>query len=316
MKKRKILPILILIGFIILGIIFLKRHTHELVRILDVDLRYVAIIAVLVVLQSLLRGYKSKILMDIYGIKLKFKEWWGLEIMTEAGNNIIPFKGGTSVRAVYFKKKYQFPYTFFASMTGLSYLIDFLGLGVLGVLVSFFLNVQNEIKYSLLIFFMIISLVSSFILFFIPLPLNVNIRILKHVATSINELRCIRTKYFALFGLSLNFLLRCFATVTRLYLCFLAFGLSLSFYSCFVMGLFIGVSNVISITPMNLGFRESIIIVSAKLFSISPLLGAFVAILDRVIASLLVFITAPTISYLLLNDFKTKKNIKLQAQKR
>lgn len=304
--KRKILSILALVGFAILGVIFLKGRTDELIKILEVDLKYVLIIFILVILSSLFNGHKLKMLIQGYGVKLKFKEAWGLQIVTLFWNCLTPFKGGLSARAIYLKKKYSFPYTFSVSITGVAYLIDFLIYGLFGIIFSFFLPVSNEIKYSLLTFFTIIFLSSIFILFFLPLP-KTNIRILKYVVKSIDEFKHVRKEYLLLFKLSLNTIARLSIITLRFYFAFLAFNFTVSFYVCIVIALFAGLAMVISITPMNLGFRESVVIISSKLFGTGALLGTFVAVLDRAVAMIWIFIAASIFSYILAKDFKIKK---------
>lgn len=311
--KRNILSILALIGFVILGIIFLKGHTGELSKILEVDLGYAAILFLLVFFHLIIRGHMLKTLMNFYGLKLKFKEWFGLQIITHWGNQLIPFKGGLFTRAVYFKKKYKFLYTSSASVVGIAYLIDFIGYGLFGIIFSFFLPVANDIKYSVLIFFAIIFLGSVFMLFFLPssitllLSKKVNIKILKYLIDGICEIQRIKTEGKLILYLFFNFCGRLLFGTLRLYVAFRAFGFMISFYDCLVISLFLGLAMIISITPMNLGFRESIIVVSSKLFGIGTLLSTFVAVLDRAIVLIWIFLLAPIFSYILLKNFKTIK---------
>lgn len=307
MEKKKVLSIIILIIFVVLGVIFLKGRTHELYKILKIDFKYVIILSALIALQSFFRGHKLKLIMNIYDIKLKFKEWWGMEIMTEVGNNVLPFKGGLPARAVYFKKKHNLSYHSFVSGTGLSYLIDFLGFGLIGSIASLFLSVESSIKYSILTFFGLIFLATSFVLFLLPLPIRINIKLLKHVVDSINEIKIARANGLFILNLFLNFLIRCGMTISRLYFGFLAFGLALPFYTCVVMGVFLGVSKLVSITPMGLGFRESVVAVSSKLFSVGAMVGVLATALDRVLTVILTFLFAPVFSYWLAKDFKVYK---------
>ena len=58
---------------------------------------------------------------------------------------------------------------------------------------------------------------------------------------------------------------------------------------------------------MNLGFRESVVIVSAKLFGVGTVIGALVAIIDRILTMVCIVILAPIWSYLLSKDFKIEK---------
>lgn len=307
LMKKNTISIITLIGFAVLSIIFLKGRTHELVKILEVNLKYIIFILILVGLSSLLNGHKLKMLMEAYDVRLRFKEWWGLQIITLFWNDLTPFKGGLPIRAVYLKKKYGFSYTHSVTTTGLAYFTDFLILGLAGVVLSFFLQVSNQIKYGVFIFFLIIFLSSVIILFFLPLPIKLNIRILKHVINSINEFQRVRQDYLLFLKLSFNFIERWTVGALRLYFAFLAFGTVVSLYSCLMIDLFVSIAMVVSITPMNLGFRESVVAVSSKLFSTSGLIGIFVAVLDRAIALVWTFASTPIFSYILMKDFKPYK---------
>ena len=116
-------------------------------------------------------------IMGFYGVKLKFKEWFGLQMITHWGNQLIPFKGGLSARAIYFKKKYRFPYISSAGVIGIAYLIDFFIYGSLGLILSFFLPVTSNIKYSVFILFGVLLIGSIFILFFLPSSLILSLSV-------------------------------------------------------------------------------------------------------------------------------------------
>lgn len=232
--------------------------------------------------------------------------------MTQFWNYLAPFDAaGISARAIYFKKKYKFSYTLSISTVGISYLTDFLILGPFGVIASFYLPLQDEIKYGLIIAFLIISLVSIALLFFMPpLPINPNIKIVRYITKSINELQHIRKDYALICKLSLNCIERALTSIVQLYIFFLAFDYKISFYASSVIVIFTALATVVSITPMNLGFRESVVVIIAKLFGVGAVLGAIVAVVDRVMTMLWVFVSAPIFSYVLFKNFKVKNHIK------
>lgn len=310
MKKINILSILILIGFVVVGAIFLKGHTSELKKILEINLMYTIPIFILVILISLFNAYKLIDLLKVYGIKLELKEAWGLQMTALFWNSLIPFQGGLPARAVYLKKKYGLPYTSSASIIGIAYLTDFLIFGLLGIIFSIFIPVPNEIKYSLLIFFGMILLGSGSVLFFLPSNIKTDVKVLKYIIRSVQELRRIRTEYSLLFKLSLNCICRLSMGALKFYFLFYAFNAVLPFYSGMIINLFQAVALVISITPMDLGFRESVVVAGSKLLGIGALLGTFVAVLDRAITMLWVFISAPIFSYILSKNFKIQKAYK------
>lgn len=307
--KKKVLSIIALLGFSVLGFLFLKGRTHELAKVLEVDLRYVFVLLLLTALSSLLNGHKLKMLIQTYGVNLKFGEWWGIQMMTLFWNDLTPFKGGLSARAVYLKKKYSLSYTRSVSITGIAYLTDFLVFGAAGVILSLFLPVAYEVKYLVLTLFLTVFLGSVFVMFFVPLPIKLNIKLLRHIANSINEIKSTRTNYQLIAKLGINCMLRWLTGALKLYFAFLALGSIVSIYTCLMIDLFIGIAMIISITPMNLGFRESVVVISSKLFGTGTVVGALVAALDRAVGLIWVFVLTPFFGSIMFHDFKYfKKN--------
>jgi len=309
MKKNKFLSILILIGFAIFGFFFLRGRTDELRKILEIDFRYVIIIFILVVLHSLVKGQKFKILMDFYNIKLKFKEWWGLEVITRFWNFITPFKGGFSFRAVYLKKKYEFSYTRSVSTIGITYVVSLIFNSVLGMIVVLLSPLQPSIKQPILLFLALIFS-CSILVFFLPLPVKkVNVKVFKYLIRSINEIKNMGPDHYFISKLVLNAIVIRVIMVTRIYFAFLAFGISPPLYFCIMINVFEGLSKMVSLTPMNLGFKEVIFGVGSKLFNISSVAGVLVAGFCRTVTFVWVFSAAPFFSYVLSKEFKNCKSL-------
>lgn len=296
--KKKILSFAILFALAILGYIFLREHAYQFKNILQVNLKYIAILLPLTMTRPFLKGIRLRTLTKLYGLNLTFKEWFGLTILITFGNYISPFRAGASIMAVYLKKKYKFPYTFSVSLTGTLYLATFLLFGLLGIFLTFLITLPEEFKYGLILFFIILVLVSIFLLFFLPSPIRTNIRVLKHLANSISEFRRVRNFSFMFKIMVIDFL-RAIALASAFYLIFMAFNFKAPFYACVLMAIISELSIIISLTPMGLGIRESIIIITSKLIGADILTGTFVAALDRAIAIILLLFFTPICSYFL-----------------
>ena len=300
MQKKKILSWVILAGFIVLGIIFLQNNFQNFKNILNVKWEYVVIIFFTVFIRSIFNGLKLKILVGIYDIKLKIKEWFGLEIVSVVGNYTTPFRaGGISIKAAYLKNQYRFPYTSSLGITGLTTLIDVMTLGILGFFLSSFLPLENELKYGLSIFFVFVSLASIFALFFLPVPIKWNIRLLKHVAKSISQLDKLRQKKITILKLIPICLGRLLITVIAFYFAFRAFGFTVPFDIIIMMRILISLSGLVSLTPRNFGIQEAIIIIFSKLGGETTMAGAFAAILYRSVSIIFIFGLCPIFSFIL-----------------
>lgn len=304
MKKKNILSLLVLLLFIIFGVTFLKSHFHEFKGILNVNPLYLIPLFFLAFLKSVFNGLELKILMKVYNINLKIKEWFGLEVATLLGNLLTPFKGGTPIRLVYLKRKYQAPYTYSVATIGSNVLTDIFALSGFGLFLSLFAPLQNEIRHVLSIVFGTLFLLSIFILFFLPLPIKWDIKLVRHLIRSVNELTRIRAKDHVVFNLISLTLIILFVNALMMYISFYAFGFTAPFYACLLIRIILVLSVFVSITPQNLGIQEAIIIASSSMIGSDTLTGTFAALLYRAVGTAFILIAGPIFSFILFRESK------------
>lgn len=298
-KFLSLLLLFILILFIILGVFYLKDQEHELKSILEVNLSYILLIFFSLLMTILCDGLKFKVLMDFYGIRLKFKEWYGLPNVATFLNYLSPFRAGLSVRAIYLKKKYNFPYTISVSTMGMTGIISLLCYGLLGIFLSFIMPISFNYKLGFIIFFASTFLIVAAILFLLPLIPKTNIKILNYAIKSVHELKHIRSNKKIVSKLVLLDLIRLFFYSLRIFLAFKAYDVTVPFLNCFMAGIFSSFSYILAITPMGLGVRESLIIFVGKLSGVSTLIGLYAGVLSRVIPLVSYFILGPIFSFIL-----------------
>ncbi len=309
MKKKDFLLIIVLVIFAVLGFVFLKDRVDQFKKIFEINLYYAIPIFLLAVISFIFRGQKLRMLMEHHGIKVGILEYTAIQTLTQFWNYLTPFKGGMSARAIYMKKRYKFPYTSSLSLVGTSYFIDFLFFSLMGLVITLFAPIQESVRYSLLTFFVLLISGSIFVLFFFPkIHLKTNIKILKHILKSIEEFRKIRHKYSLVLKIGLNCILRVLTTSTRYFFIFYAYQYQMPFYACIIIVIFSALANLISITPMSLGFKESAVLLSTKFFQGSAVMGVIVSLIDRVFMMLWVFISAPFFSYILFRKFTFSKD--------
>lgn len=308
MQKRTLLSLAAVTVFIILAFIFLKGHIAEFKNIFNINLKYVALILILSTVNTFIRSVKFKILLKLYGVNLVFKEWFGLTYITALWNYLTPFRAGMSVMAIYLKKKHNLPYTSSVSLTGILYLAQFFIFGLIGIFLAYKAPISEEFRYSIILVFTIIFLVSILMLFFIPLPIRINIRILKHLANSISEFKKARNFSFMLKMIVLD-VFRMVVMAFSFYFAFKAFNFNAPIYGCMLLAIFLALSLAISLTPMGLGVNESLIIITSKLMGADVVTGTFVAALDRAVSIIVVFILAPIFSYLIFKKDRISKKV-------
>ena len=105
----------------------------------------------------------------MFNLRLKFKEWFGLGIITNFYNFITPFRGGMAARAVYLKKKHGFAIIHFLATLSAIYIIIFF-VGSLAGLISMLLiwHYYNLFTLSLFLLFLSILLFLLGIIIFSP----------------------------------------------------------------------------------------------------------------------------------------------------
>src|SRR3990172_6330318 len=88
-----------------------------------------------------------------FRIKLCFKEYFGLTMITLMGNYLLPFSG-IGVRAVYMKNVYKFSYRNFFTTVLANWITNFLIYSLAGLLALFFYyQATGQINWPLLIIF-------------------------------------------------------------------------------------------------------------------------------------------------------------------
>lgn len=297
--KNKILSFIILLVFAILAYIILQGRINELKNIFQINLKYLIFLFFLTLFRPFLKGLRLKIMMERYDIRLLFKEWFGLTILTVFGNYITPFRAGVSARAVYLKKKHKFSYTSSVSLIGALYLTHIFISCLIGFFLIFFIPFPDNFKSIIMGFFLTLFLISTFILFFIPLPIRMNMKIFKYLTNALSEFRKIRDIPFML-KIILVDVSRLIIEAIFFYSAFKAFGFNALFAACMLMVVFSNLSLILSVTPVGLGVKEALIILTSKLIGADVLIGTFVAVLHRGIAIIIILFLAPIFGYLLL----------------
>jgi len=115
---------------------YVANHRQEFAIIFTVDYTLMLPLVLCCFLQFAVNGLFLKLFTGVFGIKLCMGEWLGLAIATTMGNYIAPLKSALLGKAMYLKKRYNFAYTDFASITLGFYILSFFLGGLMGLLLS------------------------------------------------------------------------------------------------------------------------------------------------------------------------------------
>jgi uncharacterized protein (TIRG00374 family) len=302
MKSIKTLLSFLTLAIILsLFIYYIFNHISDFRQLSIVNYWFIIILAIIILLSSTLNGQVTDKLVSTFGIKLKFKEWFGLSVITTFYNIITPFKGGMAARAVYLKKKHEFSYANFLAALAGTYVLSFLVAAFLGLVSLFFLYQQLKI-FNLLILLIFLS-------FFIPLLVIVvfspkfpetKYTLINKIINILNGWHLIHKKRKIILLVSVVATIQLLMGAIGIIISYYIFAINISFAQALFISSVTSFAILISITPAGLGIQEAISVFCGLVIGITPAQALSVAILNRAMTMIIIFILGPIFSYILL----------------
>ena len=310
MNKKQIFQILVLVILIGWFWVYFFQNIDEFRQIKIVNAFYIVPLGILFIFSLINNGLILKYFLIPFGIKLKFKEWFGLAVITSMGNYLTPFRGGAVARAVYLKKIHQFSYTHFLSTLAGMYVVIFLIYSFIGILSVFFLHQFLGI-FNVLIFIVFLGLFLFLlgIVIFSPKIQETKFPFLNFFINIINGCHLTKSDKKVVGIIGLISLINVGIMVLMMFLGFRVFGIEIPLLSVLFLSIVSTLGLFISITPGALGIKEAIVAFTAVVINIPISQALTVSILDRVVGLGIIFILGPIFSYVLMNQ---KRNDKIQ----
>jgi uncharacterized protein (TIRG00374 family) len=225
---------------------------------------------------------------------------------------MLPARGGMALRALYLKQNHFFPYTQYVSFTAGTYLLNLSIAAFIALILSgglFIFNALENIIFlyisSALLIFIIGVII--FLYKFNPQKLPEKHKVLKWIKQAAQGLKQFKNqpnKVFNLAVIQLGFIL---AISLRLFVAFQVLDMPVNYPKLILINALVAFSMVFSITPGNIGIKEGIIGLSSSLLGISPEEALLGAVLDRVVAIIVVFGLGGVFSQVLLKNLHIKK---------
>jgi uncharacterized membrane protein YbhN (UPF0104 family) len=259
----------------------------------------VLIVVLLQVLFLINNGLALKIFLTPFSINLKAREWFGLSAITSFGNYFIPGIGGAASRAVYLKKKYEFPYSKFLGNLAGNYILVFLVnsfVALVALTIAWFVfGFWNWIIFE--IFFLIFVIALAFVIFHIR-PFKS--KYFRKANLVIEGWEQVRKSTRLIFGTILIGLMNVIVFTFLLFLEFRILGFELGMLPASIIAVTSMLSIFVNVTPAGLGIKESLVVLTSTVFGIPPEIAVSVALIDRVINLIVVFVLGPIFSYVLM----------------
>lgn len=249
-------------------------------------------------------------LAEIFDLRLKFKEWFGLAVANTMHNYYTPARWGMLLKAFYLKKSHDLQYSNFISLTAGAYLIGFFLASVSAVffiILSFFLYQE----FNKAVFFISIGLVNATVLLgFFSLYVRFSVvfkkipRLYNFVLNVENGLLFFKHNRRLLIKILLLKFIFIVIMAIKLYWAFKAIGVETNLLNILIVQSLVVFSMVLSLTPGNLGVREGIIGLLASMLGIPLKEAVLGAIVDRVVMMCVVIFLGLIFTKILVSDLE------------
>lgn len=277
--------------FLSLFLFYFVGHAGEFRPVLEIPALTLLIIAALKSVVVYSNGLFMRLTLARFDYTVGHRESFYISLLSAVGNYFAPARAGAGIRAIYLKKKFEFPYTSFLSTLSGYYVIVFLMYSVAGLL-SLVLIQLGSSSYSVTLYAFFGSLFAVSLLLAareVPFRSLLDRRFENRALERIAELarRIIEGWHLILRDRRLLGKLVCVSAANfsvsflASYIEFKALGIDISLVSLLFYSSLSGVALLVSLTPGSIGIREAIFMFSADLLALTNSEILQVAVVDR-----------------------------------
>lgn len=317
MNKKKLTKTIIVVTVLFLFFVYVFRNFENFKQVKIYNFWPFFPLVILSILFLVTNGVVLKELLLPFRIKLSAKEWFGLSVITTAGNLLTPLQGGMITRAMYLKSKHNFSYTNFLSALSGIYIIVFWVNSLVAIAAMLLINYYYSV-FSWLVFitFLAIFLSLSFIIVASPkIKKTFRLDLLNKIAKVVNGWLVIKNNKKTILTIAIISLINVFFMSASSFLEFQTIGVEISFIKALFISIVSTLSLFVSLTPGSLGIREAFVAFTSSVVGISSVSAVTVSILDRLVSLIPLIILTPIFSKFLFGEFnfgkiKNNKNLK------
>ncbi len=263
--------------------VFITRYWEDFQNIKIVNPLAILPVTLFMFLFLIVNGLVNYIILRGYSVPVSLGVSVGLTSANAVGNLILPMRGGTVSNAVFLRKKYNFSYSLFLALLSAIYIIIFWTSSLFGIIVMVLQKHMRgqDIPINLFIFFVLVFIFFSVIILFSPeIPLTKYNFINKFIQI-LNNWQLINKNREIIASLIFLTILNILITALFTYFEFILIGEEIAFDKLIIYAIFSGFSLLVSITPGNIGIRESFSMYSALVLGITLPVVLVVSVVDR-----------------------------------
>lgn len=300
---RRAFSYFFLIAISTAGAWYVTRHWTKFQGFREFDTGLLPFLIVLHVLYIYCQGLVFKIMAGSLGVKLSFREHFGLTVTSMAANYFVPGHLGIAAKGVYLKHVFSLPYAKFGAYFLAQTVLMTVSLAVCGVIGTLIVLAVTDINrgeaLAIGCFFVAVILVLVLLLM-LPYKAIRRFKFLRNMAASLTEgwqmIKTDRTTLTRVVSLNLVGIL---ITGLIVRLLFMAFFLWIPYVTCFVIGVVLSFSSYFVITPANIGIQEMLMAFISHRLGTGFEVGMIAFGVNRVIQIAVVFGLTPIMTFLL-----------------
>jgi uncharacterized membrane protein YbhN (UPF0104 family) len=276
-KKIYHTTLLILSVILIVGVIVYIKHSPITIdQLKNLHPIYMILLIGFHALGFWFLGFTQVMPLKKHNIEIKTNEWYGLSVVAELFNMILPANGGTGIRMMYLKDKKNLPIRQFLSMNFAVILTGFTMLGIFGSLYFQYVLNKNDNVFKLLESLFIALALSGIMLLVFSEILGKLFKIKRKYSPKIYLFDSkfalkVTVAWFAFFALY----------PIKIYLSFLAIGVHIGVSESFEISLILLVASFFQILPGNIGVKELITAYISSHYGIKFETALLASLIDR-----------------------------------
>jgi len=272
-----------------------RNYLDQLHRIVDANLAGICGIVIVHLLTLWLQGLTLKWGLDSFDQSISGKESFVLFIISSYANLLLP-RSGVGTTALYLNRVRKSSLVDYSSVVVVNATLFVLACSAVACLVF---GIDWSAQQTMPALWLVIGLPTMLLISFAALTINWNflqryrgpghslVHRLNHAMNRLSQSDC-----RSIYRMGLAHFVLVFMRALRLYFAFWALGLDVSFFAVLLTSVLGDLAFVIAITPGALGFREAAVAIAATRLGIPVPLALSVAILDRLVFSSTVVVTA------------------------
>jgi len=247
-------------------------------------------------------GYTFCLLVSMLSVRLSAREWIGLTFLTNAINYLGPIRPGVVAKAAYLKRK-GMAYSRFSSILAANGFLVLLYSGLAGLLLLLYGWLTRGIGSLPLVAVCMALIVVALMPFLVPLfRLEREGRFRMLVNNAVQGFREIRSQRGKMAAVGATVVLQYLLSACSCIISYRSLGFEMDLVTALALGVLLSVSNLVTITPNNLGVQEMVMAYFYAMTGMDFTNGLLGAGLIRAVHILLTFGLAPILTYWLMSS--------------